>query len=844
MLNGMAPAGGAIVSLSSSNAAGSVPPNVTAPAGANSIGFTVTTGVVSGPTPVTITASLGGVTASAALTVITQGISSVTLSAAQVRGGALLTGNTVNLAGAAPAGGAVISLSSSNPTVASVPSNVTVAAGGFTSPPFTITTSAVTTPTSVTITGTYGGADATATFIVNPLFPQSVILNPWTAAGGRVTTNNFVRLDSPAPAGGITVALSSSNPVLAGVPPTVQVLAGNVDSAKFSITTDFVTATTPVTISASYGGVTRSAVVTVTPTAVNSVLLNPTTIGGGGSTASNKVGLDGPAPPGGVVVALSSSNAAAAQTPASVTISAGNAQSPAFTITTSPVASTTPVTISATYAGVTRTGILTVEAIGVASITVNPANIAGGSSANGSVTLNSPAPAGGLTVTLVSSDPGAAQTPPSVTVPASATTSPTFTITTSSVPAQTSVTITASLGGSSKSATLVVGQTALLSMSISRSSVAGGSSFGSNTVTLNGAAPAGGAGVTLSSSNSSVLSVPAAVIVPQGAATSPPFDISTTPVATSTPVTISAIFGGVTRTFVLTVLPVQVQSVALNPVATGGGNTTTNNTIVLNGAAPAGGSVVTLASSNPSLASVPASVTVPAGGTTSAKFNILTSAVSASTNVTISAAYAGSTASRVLTLQPPALLSVVLGPANVVGGNPTTSNKCGLNTVAPPGGITVSLSSSNPALAAVPPSVTITPGTTNRPDFPITTAGVAAPTPVTISASYSGVTKTAVLTVNPAALTSIGLSPNVVTGGASTTANDVGLTGFAPPSGAVISLSSSNPAVASVPASITIIEGTRTATFPISTTAPSVPQLVTITATYNGVTRTATLTVN
>src|SRR5207253_1830818 len=65
----------------------------------------------------------------------------------------------------------------------------------------------------------------------------------------------------------------------------------------------------------------------------------------------------------------------------------------------------------------------------------------------------------------------------------------------------------------------------------------------------------------------------------------------------------------------------------------------------------------------------------------------------------------------------------------------------------------------------------------------------------------------------------------------------------APAGGALIALSSSNPAVASVPANVTAPEFSFTATFAIATSAVSVSTTVTLTAAYNGTTRTATVTV-
>jgi probable HAF family extracellular repeat protein len=66
---------------------------------------------------------------------------------------------TVTLDGEAPAGGVVVVLNSSDPSVASVPSSVTVA-GGECSESFTIQTGPVAAATSVTIDATWGGTAA------------------------------------------------------------------------------------------------------------------------------------------------------------------------------------------------------------------------------------------------------------------------------------------------------------------------------------------------------------------------------------------------------------------------------------------------------------------------------------------------------------------------------------------------------------------------------------------------------------------------------------------------------------------------------------------------------------
>ncbi len=92
-------------------------------------------------------------------------LTSVVLHPPSVNGGSSSTG-TVTLSGAAPYGGATVSLSS-NMSAATVPASVTIPAGA-TSATFTVNSSAVTSSTSVTISASYGGATKTAMLTVTP----------------------------------------------------------------------------------------------------------------------------------------------------------------------------------------------------------------------------------------------------------------------------------------------------------------------------------------------------------------------------------------------------------------------------------------------------------------------------------------------------------------------------------------------------------------------------------------------------------------------------------------------------------------------------------------------------
>ena len=103
------------------------------------------------PTPITATLSLTGITTEPATVVAGDSAK-----------------GTATLSGAAPSGGATVSLSSDNGLVM-VPSNVVVVAGQ-TSATFTISSNAKITVSSVVhISGSFGGVSQNATLTVSPL---------------------------------------------------------------------------------------------------------------------------------------------------------------------------------------------------------------------------------------------------------------------------------------------------------------------------------------------------------------------------------------------------------------------------------------------------------------------------------------------------------------------------------------------------------------------------------------------------------------------------------------------------------------------------------------------------
>jgi hypothetical protein len=187
----------------------------------------------------------------------------------------------------------------------------------------------------------------------------SLTLNPTTVVGGAQSSTGTVTLSGPAPSAGAQVTLVSDNGA-ASVSSSVTVPAG-APSATFPVNTTAVAAPIAITISASYGGVSKSATLTVTPSplpTLSSLTLNPTSVIGGAQSSTGTVTLSGPAPAGGAQVTLASNNGPAS-VPSSVTVPAG-ATSATFTVGTSIVVVSTSVAISASYNGATQTATLSV----------------------------------------------------------------------------------------------------------------------------------------------------------------------------------------------------------------------------------------------------------------------------------------------------------------------------------------------------------------------------------------------------------------------------------------------------------------------------------------------------
>lgn len=403
------------------------------------------------------------------------------------------------------------------------------------------------------------------------------------------------------------------------------------------------------------------------------------------------------------------------------------------------------------------------------SVTASPSSVVGGSQAEVEVSLapGAVAPSGSLPLTISSSKPSIVSVPSgSRSMPVAAgiiagMSNVRFKVDTVSVTTAQSVTITVSnnrIGSRSVTLTVTPPNTPLAigSIQMQPSAVFGGNdSSGVVTLPTGHVAPAGGAVVTLMTDNPGLASMPASVTIPAGQ-TNASFPVQTVTTGVTTPVNISASYGGATKTAVLTISapsqPVPISSVVLSPgTVVGGSNIGVRVTVNLSAGAPTEGATIMLASSNPTVVSVPRTIRTNFSGQTSAFADVAAAAVSTPTQVTITATYGSSSQSAILTVTPPStpapsLTTLTLNPSSTTGGSSLQGT---VTLSAPAATATNVILSSSSGLASVPANVTVAAGASSA-VFTIATATVTSPASVAISATLNATARTATLTLNPA----------------------------------------------------------------------------------------------
>lgn len=357
------------------------------------------------------------------------------------------------------------------------------------------------------------------------------------------------------------------------------------------------------------------------------------------------------------------------------------------------------------------------------------------------------------------------------------------------------------------------------------------------TIQLNGKAGPQGTVINLVSSNPAGLPLPATVkvapgkdsirfsIAPQGEGS---FEIGASSASSIQPAIGTFNIG-----------PLQVSGLTLaSPSVYSGGKTIAK--INLTGPAPIGGTQVTLSDSDPSLVTVPGSVTVPAGSTyVTFEVKGATGYTGADQDTTITATYAGSVTATE-TLKAYHLTALNLSTNLLVSGNSGIATVT-LNGPAPDGGAVVNLTSSDPTTLPTPGTVNVPAGSKTASVTLTLPANYNGPVKaVTITASAFGDTLTKSLSVKTMTVSKVSVSPVTVTGGndSSLTINLTAVTS----SPTVVTLSNDS-AYANVPATVTVPAGASSVTIPIYTTNPLHNASAHITATYNGVTKATVLNI-
>jgi hypothetical protein len=349
VLTQAAPAGGVVVTLTSSSSSLALPATVKVPAGASSATFNATAAVTNDTKQVKVKATFNG-SVETFVSIRAPELVSLTLTPAFTTGGTVLVTAKVTVDQAAPVGGLRLFWRSDNPTVAQTPPTIIIPAGA-TSGTGKVTTFATTEDAVAPIEVKWQDVVRIKNLTVLAPRLKTITLRPTKLMGGSIdSVEGTLRLNGPAPTGGWTVNLSTSSS-LAAVAPSTTISEGSTTGTFFVNASQRVDAPTSVEIKGEASNSSATADLTITSSKVFSLSFNPTTVvGGPSSSCVGEVTLKHPAPAGGAVVSLTSSNTQAAQVPASITIAAGQTVGQ-FNIHTLVVASATPVRITAAYGG-------------------------------------------------------------------------------------------------------------------------------------------------------------------------------------------------------------------------------------------------------------------------------------------------------------------------------------------------------------------------------------------------------------------------------------------------------------------------------------------------------------
>ena len=788
-----APAGDAVIALSASGSGGVTfdSQSVTIPVGSSTGTFKIT-GSAEGQVTITAT-SASYVSGTLGLLVVSPGAIVVPTGVTVAPGRSVPL--NVSLATPAPVDGVTITLTSSDTSILTVSPSLFIPQGATT--PQTapqVTGVALGSATVAASAPGFQGDSQTVKVGVTLSFSAQAV----TVGVGGVLQNLDILLSAPAPAGGLTVNLNSSNTAIATVPGSVTI---NQNASSANVPVTGVAGGGPVTITASSTAPNvAGASTTVMVVTYGSIVLPANVSLGLGQSAAFPIALSGPAPQGGVTVTLSTSDAGKVDiSPKTVAIDAGQtlpASQPQVTgvnLGSAVITASAPGFGSSTY---------TVQATASLSFSPQDLSLGGVESKNLTLTLSGPAPPGGLAVNISAVPAGVVTVPASVTVAQNTTTA---TVAVTGV-AQGTATITATAATapnvSNATATATVLPAGAITLPANVTVPPGQAQ--AFAVTLTSPAPQGGTTVTLSTSDSGVVSL---------STTSVPIDAGQTHPTTQPQIT-GGNFGSATISASAPGFTSASQSVKVGaslsfsaPTVMITGPDTQNLTLTLSAPAPAP-LVVNLSATPANIVTIPPSVTIAQNATTATV--AVTGAGAGTTTLTASTSAPNvSNATSNITVQIAGALSLPSGVS--LGLGQVADFQVTLPAPAPQP-VTVTLSSSDPAKVDIAPATVTIPANATQPAAAprvtgkdLGTANITATAPV-----YTSVTKivqvTGTISFAPATLTVSGTETKNLT-----------LTLSGPTAaGMTFNLNSSNPSAATVPSTAAIPANGTTVTVPVT----------------------------
>jgi len=531
-----------------------------------------------------------------------------------------------------------------------------------------------------------------------------------------------------------TVVTLSTGASALTIPATVTIPAGST-SATFTIKSTQVAALETDAINGAAGGNTCTASLKVRSVGVTGISVSPDPVAEGGTTTGT-VTLEEVPTAGDITVSLSTNRTDLVKFPATVVVPKGKTTA-TFSITANAVDANAVVTMTASTDSTTASKAFTIRPMSLTSVTVDNNYLVEGAKALGTVTLERPAPAGGKTVTLSTSD-ASLVIPSKVAIPAGAQ-SATFEVSADTVDAQTKVTLTADYFGGRQTASVTIRPVAVTAVVPGASTMTEGGTQQVK-VKLESAAPAKGRIVTLS--GDAIFSMPQQVKVPAGA-TVATFDLKTKGTSVNVLGGITGTTPGGAKSTKVTVTPIKdyTATFALNYFPEG---STVPLTVTIGGAAPVGGKTIALARSNKSI-TIPTSVIIPEGAT-SVAVPVYGNETDANTPFNISVTVNGITKKVPGTVRSNSLKNLYLSLYTVKGGTSQTGG-FDLEFPALASGKTIKLSTDNP-LVTIDASVFVSAGKQSG-VFNLKTSAVTKSITVTVTAQCGDRVARTILTVNP-----------------------------------------------------------------------------------------------